>query len=244
MLENFELISYSRHLHAKPVALKDTIPYYDLTFLLNGKLDYVIDGVRYSLSDGDVIFIPRGAARVRMAGADICKYFSLNFNAKIEKNLPLYMKGYFNSDVFAFWNLLYQVTKGDSSYKKELMRGLVDGLLITLFEMHERQNENRHVFKIKKYISENFTKKISLKNVADCAYLNPSYCSYLVKKELGVSVFEMINRERIAYAKSLISEGGRSLNEISAMVGFDNYGYFSRQFKKITGTSPSTYKYK
>ena len=205
-------------------------------------MNYVIDGVEYNLMGGDVILIPRGAMRVRHNGENICKYFSINFIADFDKSLPIYMKGYLGTDVFAFWNLLHQVTNSTSDYKKELASDLLDGLLITLYETHERRNENRHIVKIKKYISENFTKKISLKNVADCAYLNPCYCSYLVKKELGISVFEMINRERISCAKNLILEGGRSLNKISAMVGFDNYSYFSRQFKKIIGASPSTYK--
>ena len=244
MLENFEIVSYSRHLHCKPCPLDDKIRYYDLTFLMNGKMEYTVNGVSYSLSDGDIILIPRGSTRVRVGSEETCKYFSINFIADIKRELPIYMKGFLASDVFAFWNLLYQITKSDSEHKEELIRDVLSALLLTIYEAHERRNENRHILKIKRYIAENFTKRISLKNIADCAYLNPSYCSYLVKKELGVSVFELINKERIAYAKSLILEGGRSLYEISAMVGFDNYGYFSRQFKEITGTSPSTYKHK
>jgi two-component system response regulator YesN len=196
------------------------------------------------MTDGDIIFIPPNADRIRLSSDEVCKYFSINFRAQGIKPLPVLMRGSFKSEVFAFWNLLYEILRGESNFKDELTVNLTDGLLTSLYESDQKESENPHITKIKKYISDNYRKKITLRDVADCVYLNPSYCSYLVKKELGVSVFELINRERISYAKSLILEGGRSLNEISNLVGFDNYGYFSRQFKQLVGASPSIYKSK
>ena len=149
MIENFELVSYSRHAHNIPTALNDKIGYYDLTFVLSGELSYVIDGVPITVSDGDVILIPKGSSRIRLQGHDVCKYFSINFKSSLDSPLPVYMKACLNGEVFSFWNLIYQTAKGNSNYKESLIKDLVDALLITLKERQEKKNENRHITKIK-----------------------------------------------------------------------------------------------
>ena len=49
---------------------------------------------------------------------------------------------------------------------------------------------------------------------------------------------------RMQKAISLINTGYYSLKEVAAMCGFTDYKYFSVEFKKHTGKSPSEYEYK
>ena len=57
-----------------------------------------------------------------------------------------------------------------------------------------------------------------------------------------MSIIEYVLKERIAMAKSLLMEGSLPLTKISEMVGFSDYNYFSRTFKKQTGYTPLAYK--
>ena len=51
-----------------------------------------------------------------------------------------------------------------------------------------------------------------------------------------------IARQRMERAKQYICQGDISLTEISFLVGYDDYNYFSRVFKKMVGISPREYK--
>ena len=47
---------------------------------------------------------------------------------------------------------------------------------------------------------------------------------------------------RMEAAKRLLSEGSFALGAVAEAVGFDDYNYFSRVFKKRTGYTPTEYK--
>ena len=58
---------------------------------------------------------------------------------------------------------------------------------------------------------------------------------------MGMSIIQYFIALRINKAKELIAEGKRSLGEISDFLEFDTIQYFSSQFKKFVGVSPSQY---
>ena len=62
------------------------------------------------------------------------------------------------------------------------------------------------------------------------------------KNEKGVSIIDFLNNYSINKAKELLIEGAMPLNDISEMIGFSSYNYFSRLFKKKTGYSPKEYR--
>ena len=92
------------------------------------------------------------------------------------------------------------------------------------------------------FINENYSEELSLSLIASGCYCNPSYLSYIMKKEYGMTVTDYINMVRINNAKELISISKISLTEIAYKVGFNDLAYFSRVFKKITNITPSEYR--
>ncbi len=96
--------------------------------------------------------------------------------------------------------------------------------------------------KIKEYIGANYTKDISRDDIARFVNISPSYVSVVFKKIEGKSVMGYVTELRINEAKRLLSEKKYSCQEVSAMVGYNEYSYFANVFKKHVGVTPSVYQ--
>lgn len=95
---------------------------------------------------------------------------------------------------------------------------------------------------ITEYIYQNINSPISLSQLADIAGLNPIYFSNLFTRLMGISPIQYINKRRIENAQSLLLSTDDSLEHVALQVGINDVFYFSRLFKKITGTCPSAYR--
>lgn len=93
-----------------------------------------------------------------------------------------------------------------------------------------------------KYIEENITNRISVEDVA--LYVNMGYEKFrkLFTKQYRISPGNYILNRRINAAQKLLSSGNLSVKEISLELGYPDSYTFSKQFKKITGHTPSEFK--
>lgn len=95
--------------------------------------------------------------------------------------------------------------------------------------------------KIRDYIQANVEGKITLESVSKAVFFSPVYCSALFKKEMGKGIIEYVIDEKIRKAKNYIIEGVR-LKDIAELVGFTDYNYFCRIFKKRVNYTPAQYR--
>lgn len=96
--------------------------------------------------------------------------------------------------------------------------------------------------KIIKYLNENYQKNITLKKLSDMFHMNSSYVSQLIKSETGLTYSQYLTELRIGKAKNLLQTSDLSLSEISEAVGFNDYFYFIKKFKKVVGVTPGKYQ--
>ncbi|MCL2175376.1 MAG: helix-turn-helix domain-containing protein [Treponema sp.] len=96
--------------------------------------------------------------------------------------------------------------------------------------------------KAESFIMENFTRKISLKEIADVAGLSPPYFSTIFKEEMGENLSKYLNRQRVEKASRLLLDTDMSLAEIAACCCFEDQSWFSKIFKAYTGISPGKYR--
>lgn len=94
----------------------------------------------------------------------------------------------------------------------------------------------------KKYISENFDKKISIKDICHELGCSKSTLLSTFKKQYGVTVGEFLTEYRLGEAKRLLEEGELSINEIAHVTGFYDQSYFSKVFSQKCAISPSEYR--
>jgi AraC-like DNA-binding protein len=96
--------------------------------------------------------------------------------------------------------------------------------------------------KAERYIWENYTRKISLREIAKAAGLSAPYFSTIFKEEMGENLSSYLNRLRVEKAANLLTVTGKSLNEIAGLCGFEDQSWFSKIFKSFTGVSPGKYR--
>lgn len=92
------------------------------------------------------------------------------------------------------------------------------------------------------YCNEHYARKVTLDELAAHVRLNKSYFSQLFHKEMGLSFGDYLESVRIKRAQQLLRENRASIAEISEQVGFANQNYFTKVFKRATGTTPSQYR--
>ncbi|MBO5452417.1 MAG: helix-turn-helix transcriptional regulator [Clostridia bacterium] len=220
----------------------EVIDYYDLTFVLEGKMVYVIDGKEIVLNKNDVLFVKPNSQRTRYKTFEKSTYVSLNFRTDLtDIKLPVYMKNAVKPSVRKLLSFYPDSYLPDESSLKKCIY-LYNYILLEMLESVNPKSENRHVEKMLGYINNNITKPITLTGLSEYTNLTKEYCSWIFKKEMGESPLNYINRQKMTVAKDLIQHNRMSLSDISDYLGFDNYNYFSRLFKKYHKMPPISFK--
>jgi len=96
--------------------------------------------------------------------------------------------------------------------------------------------------KAEAYIRENFTRKISLREIAKFAGLSAPYFSTIFKEEMGENLSRYVNRLRVEKASKMLLETDSPLSEISSACCFEDQSWFTKIFKAFTGISPGKYR--
>ena len=103
--------------------------------------------------------------------------------------------------------------------------------------------QNPMTEKIIAHLEQNFTRDLSLSDIAEIFSLSASRISHIFKEETGLGLKRYIIQRRIVEAKKLLEENeDMKVKVISSRVGFDDFYLFNRSFKKITGLTPTNYR--
>ena len=99
--------------------------------------------------------------------------------------------------------------------------------------------QNKYAEAMMQYIRQHYAEHISLTDLSrqlniSCTHLNAKF-----KAETGYTFHDFLNYYRIRRAVELQKRGEHKLYEIAELVGFSDYKYFNKVYKKYTGYSPN-----
>jgi len=237
-------LTYLRHNRGKKASSlrASHISYNELTLVLSGTLEYYRNEKPISLSEGDAIYLPAGSLRARRESEGNADFISFNFTCEDTLDLPEKLSGCLNSSVSMLISLFDELSNHSYHDNKEKTEHLLACLLLILKDKHKTQNFNPLTLRIIKYLHENLSKRITLEDIGRLTFFSPVYCDTVFRKEVGRSIIDYHLQVRISEAKKLLMDLSLPLSVVAQQVGFDNYNYFSRVFRKRTGYSPTTYR--
>lgn len=105
-----------------------------------------------------------------------------------------------------------------------------------------KRKEEALLLRLKDYISEHLTADITVEDMASELYISYYYMCHLFKSKTGFSVSTYRNRKRIEKAIKLLVNTDKKIADIAIECGFNTISYFTENFTKFAGTSPTSFR--
>ncbi|WP_408011077.1 helix-turn-helix domain-containing protein [Pseudalkalibacillus sp. A8] len=118
-------------------------------------------------------------------------------------------------------------------------------LFLQVMDDYQKQanRQNSYVQTAIYYIEQKIGESLTLYKVANHVHIHPNYLSNMIRKETGKSYVELLTELRMKKAEELLLHSDAKVKDISKLVGYADWKYFTNQFKKHTGMTPSKYRH-
>jgi len=247
-----------QHLFAKrrgsyrPYGRKD----YLLLYIAEGRCFVTINGETTEAPKGSVIvYLPGQPQEYSFFPEDCPISYYIHFTGSecehLMRDTGLYEKNIYYIGKSHTLEVLFDTLIGE--YKQKLKFGThrMNGILLEIISVIGRKNAymlsgssdtNKRFENVCEYIHNNFSKNLTLEELATKCNLSESRFSHLFTELFGKSPKQYIMNVRMENAKELLLDSDMSILEIGSAVGFDDQNYFSRIFKKHCGMSPNEFR--
>lgn len=213
----------------------DQLQQFSMVNVCNETFSY---GEVFSDERGNVIFIAPDSRIMRENGEQKV------IREEILKEIKANVKEYVGIELdFSYKKLQHMKEIADAYH--HMVKNQEEGKEKEIQEWHKEGDSvksNRLVEEILAYCREHHYENLSLKGIAEYFDINASYLGQLIKKSKGISFTEFMNKYRIEKAIEYLKTTNLKVYEIAEEVGYTNYQYFIKMFKKHTGNTPSDYK--
>lgn len=252
----------------------------ELVFIENGKCEHCIDGVKYDVEAGDLLFVNYGQTHSFVAKTEDYHYYNLlyvpqffseelinseniyeifeisMFREFAETQTQALQIASFRGKEFLEIKKLVEDMRTEFEEKAVGYRAILNGYSRVLFSKMLRKLKavevdvetekciNRITAECMAYIDSRCYEKISLKEIAEHSFYNPTYFSRIFKEHCGRSLSEYIKEKRIGEAARLLKDSELSNDEIMLKVGYADKKQFYKNFRDIYGETPAQYRKK
>ncbi|MCH5185616.1 MAG: helix-turn-helix transcriptional regulator [Oscillospiraceae bacterium] len=229
--------------------------YYEILFFKRGNAKYIINGSEYSAHPGDV-FITRPHELHSIVFTDDSLYerhfvqfdgdffapFSRSFSQRFDNAAKKHKIAAADAEKYGIDKFFYEIreymTKKPMEYEV-LMQSCIIRLAVAVCDCMRTSFElpypsPKRTQKIKDYIDRNFTRTLSLDEIAERVYFNKYYMCHVFKEDTGITVKDYITLLRFMHARNLYAQG-KSMTDISVLCGYSDYSLFYKSFTKYSG---------
>ena len=236
---------------------------YVLHLTLRGEGRITVDDQQFICRKGDMLLFPPGV--IHHYGRDLDSpewyhqwvYFHprVYWKAWLEWDTILSQIGFFRPDepeqayfTYLFSQLITIANEEQSRYRELMASNFLEQILLK--RMSLLAAENSHVLidpritSACQFISDNLLKekKLNIAAIAEHVCLSPSRLFHLFRQQMGMTMLQWRDEQRMTLAKELLLTTQMSIANIAYQVGFEDQLYFSRVFKKYSGVSPVQYR--
>jgi AraC-like DNA-binding protein len=229
---------------------------YQLLYVAEGSAHFVIHGTNHTVSKGGVVlYKPNEPQNYDYKLLDKPDIYWIHFTGRnvdqfldqleLNEENPMTLQ---NSDELPeLFDKIITELRMSRYLNAEMTEAYFRQLMITISRINHiddttKQPYNSLFDEVINHFNREYQSNI---NIAEYAANQHISCSWFIrefKKYTGYSPKQYITNLRIQHAKELLNNRYLSVNDVSALVGYENQLYFSRIFRKNTGMSPSEYR--
>ena len=125
---------------------------------------------------------------------------------------------------------------------KSVLYGLFHSYLQNCNLTKKTDSDSVLVSRICTYVSTNYNKQITVKDMAKELGYNANYISSIINRSFGMTFSYFLNLYRMDYAYNFLRETNKSITSIAMECGFSSIRSFNRNFLRITGETPNKYR--
>lgn len=229
-----------------------------LFFIVNsGSGTLLYNNETYDLKMGDCVFIDCRHLYSHTTSDDLWSLSWIHFDGPSVANIyQKYMErgglpAFTPSSLTSYKKLfrrLYDIALS-SSYTRdmEINAKLADLFSLLMSDSWNPKNaqsgtKRTSMIEIKKYLDENYRKKITLDELAQRYHINKYYLTRVFKEQFEISIMDYLLTIRITEAKNMLRFTDKTAEEIGLLCGIGDVYYFSRVFKKVEGVTIREYR--
>lgn len=223
---------------------------FEIEFFLDDGGATSVNDKEYNLQKNHLLFVRPGDLRHSRLHFK-CFYLHMDLD---DKELLKYLSDIPTSFAVAsskiYYNLFHQLIQlqNEKSFESKLLYfSKICALLVNIQRdscFYSGEGKSSVIYRAERFMTEKFTDKIGLKEIADSVHLSPNYFHKLFSSITGTTPHDFLLKKRINYAKELIMTSDHDMLEIAMMSGFGSQAYFNYCFKQVTGLSPLKYREK
>lgn len=278
--DNSEIIAYNEPgipIYIQEGHLSDVANYHflchwhediEFIYVLDGEMDYFVNGKSIPLKNGDMIMVNSG--RLHYGYSDQqnnCHYYCVVLhpsliasNKKLHDRFIAPLTGQREPDYFLFskddeiTRLLLEIyhakTGASPSYELDVIH-LFQTLWIQFYRRrmpcHSVAEEDTDADvlvqrQMVSFIYQNYSVSISLEDIAASGKVCRSKCCQIFKKYMGQSPMDFVNSYRLECSQQLLENTTLSITDICLACGFNNQSYFTKQFRTKYQCTPKSYR--
>jgi len=123
----------------------------------------------------------------------------------------------------------------------DILSSITDRMSGLIFSFHGVRHFSA-LRKAERYIWENYTRKLSLREIAGASGLSAPYFSTVFKEEMGENLSNYLNKLRVEKAAAMLVTTNTPISEVARVCGFEDQSWFSKIFKNNKGFTPGKYR--
>lgn len=212
---------------------------------------------KYKLRPGDMTCIPHGTVYAMQSDA-IGKHWCIHYHEgpmeqadQLELPFHLHLGAnsiFYREQMQLISHLFNSRQKGKSHPRQMEARFRLKAMLLALHSLRRnppnsrRSRSNFSWQHLLQWIDENLRQPLSITDVAEHVNLAPGTIARKFKQEHQISISQYMLHRRIDKAKTLLATTTLTIYEVGTSVGIPDPQYFNKQFRKVSGMSPSHYR--
>lgn len=171
-----------------------------------------------------------------------------NFYHSIHNRPEMVFEATETTKILPYFNLLIEENSEHNNFQLDKMLNLLDCIHIEIARKYsETYSHQTHSYNIKintfeKLLEQHFKENKSPSFYADKLNITLKHLNRICNEILQKTATEVIMDRAILEIKRMLTDKQLAVSEVASAVGYDDYSYFSRVFKKQTGLSPTEFR--